>query len=259
MTMMDRSRDSRGRVQRMGAAALVLVVVLFFSSSVAPYVRGMFLSIFAPKSDAQHVEQYAGLSRDALMSRLADAEKQLSSVQYQSVLYALLADENAKLRQALHDTRASRSILARVLLRPPRSAYDTLLIDQGTASLVSVGDSVSYQSIALGKIVSTGANTSLVQLFSSSGTDQDVILGKPSAIAVSHGMGGGAYELVIPQSVAVSVGDSVKLSGADSLLAGIVSGVSSKPNDTSQTVRVRLPVSFADLDFVEITPSAQKP
>ncbi|MDO8523881.1 MAG: rod shape-determining protein MreC [bacterium] len=250
--MMDRSPDSRERLVKGGFAALVLILVVVFASPIAGYLRDIFVNVSAPhESDAE----YASLSRDALIARLKSAENELSIVGYQGVLYSLLSDENMKLREILNAPVTPKGILARVLSRPPRTAYDTLLVDQGASAGIQVSDLAVYQGIALGRVASVGEESALVQLFSSAGTEADAILGTPEAIAVAHGLGGGAFEIFVPQGVSVSVGDSVRTSGTASLILGVVAGVSSKPTDSSQKVSVRSPVSFADLDFIEVIPS----
>ncbi|MBI3573737.1 hypothetical protein HY090_01675, partial [Candidatus Kaiserbacteria bacterium] len=254
MTMMGHSRDFRKRVLHTGLGVLVLGVVIFFGSPLALHVRGALVNLLAPhNSDAQ----YTSLSRDALIARLKDSESALSRIGYQAVLYGLLADENAKLRHILNVAAVPQGILARVLSRPPTSMYDTLVVDQGTAAGVSANDLVEFEDVALGRISSRGVGNSTVRLFSSSGSDEDVTLGKPQAIAVAHGLGGGAFELSVPQGISVSVGDAVRVSGTESLLLGLVGGVFAKPTDSSQTIYVRLPLSLSELDFIEIIP-AQK-
>lgn len=252
---MEPSRDSRKRFRDTGIAAFVLLAVIFLGSPVAPYVRNLFVYLSVPRPTTS---AYALLSRDALISRLTDAEKKLSLIRYQSVLYGLLSDENTKLRQTFNAAPPPKSILARVIARPPKTVYDTLLIDQGAAAGISGNDFAIYDGIALGKVVSEGQSSATVQLFSSPGSDEDVLLGKPQSIAVAHGVGGGAFELSVPQGVAVSVGDPVRIEATQSLLMGVVAGVSSKPTDSLQAVIVRSPVSFADLDFIEIIPN-QRP
>jgi cell shape-determining protein MreC len=250
--MMDRSQDSRNRFFRTLAAAGVLVLVFFCATPAAPYLRGVFASIVAPRATDSELR---GLSRDALIARVVADEEQLSRVKYQAALYTLLSDENTKLLQALHAAPPVGSVVARVIRRPPHALYDTIIIDQGTASGVVGGDMVEYQGIALGKIASAGKESSLVQFFSSPGTNEDVLVGSPKAIVVANGLGGGAFQLFVPRGISVSVGDAVRAEGSVPLLLGTVVSVSSDPSASSQTVSVRSPVSFGDLDFVEVLPT----
>jgi cell shape-determining protein MreC len=141
---------------------------------------------------------------------------------------------------------------ARVIARPPRTSYDVILLDQGAFSGVSVGDEVVYDNIALGKIITVDQGTSLAELFSSPGSAVDALLGNPVAVSVAKGMGGGSFELTVPNDVHLSAGDPVRIEGSSSLLLGIVGSVSAAPTGAAQTISFHAPLSLADLDFVSI-------
>jgi cell shape-determining protein MreC len=248
---MVRSRDSKARFLKILGAGLVLFLALAFSKPVAPYARALAANLFAPRAADTEL---AALSKDALIARVKSDEAALSGVKYQTVLYASLVAENAKLRNLLNAPHAADALVARVVSRPPETLYDTLLIDQGSAAGVKEGNLVEYEGIALGRVTSVGQGTAVVKLFSSPGDETDALLGTPGAIAVAKGMGGGAFELSVPQGVTLAVGDAVGANASHALLLGTVSGISAKPSDASQTVYVRSPVSLSDLDFIEIVP-----
>ena len=249
---MARSRDSKHRPAGIIAACLVLLAVVFFSSPFAPYVRSIYKNMYALREGSN--PQYAGMSRAALIAQLNKDERSLSLVRYQSVLYGMLADENAKLRQALNAGPPPRSILARVISRPPQSLYDTLLIDQGSESGVQKGDFAEYQGIALGTVASVGKGTALIELFSAPGEQNDVLVGKTNAIAIANGMGGGAFELAVPNGVQVANGDTIRSAGTEPGLLAVVANISSTSESATMTLRAHSPVSFSDLDFIEIVP-----
>lgn len=192
------------------------------------------------------------LPKNVLASRLRDAERELSRTRYQSVLFSLLAEENRRLRDAADAASLTAGVTARVLARPPQTQYDSLLIDQGEAQGVSLDDVVVFEGIALGRIVSTAQATSVVELFSSPGTEHDVLLGNPVAVSIARGLGGGSFELSVPQEVAVEKGDTIRFPGTESLLAGIVVQVFSEPAGISKTVRFASPISISELDFVRV-------
>lgn len=247
--MMRRWEDSKKRRLKAALAALIFIAVVASVSGTASYLRGIAADILAPRSADP---AYASLSRDALIARLADDENQLKDVKYQAVLYGLLAGENAKLKNALHAAPDPAGVLARVLSRPPRTAYDTLLVDQGSSAGIHEGDLAEYQGVALGKVVSVGPGSALVRLFSSPGDDTDAIFGNPAALSVAHGMGGGAFEFSVPQGISVASGDPVRMQGTEALLLAVVVSVSSQPTGASASVHARLPVSLSELDFVTI-------
>lgn len=244
---MERSRVSRERAVPL-ALASALALVFVFGTSLAPRARDFFVNVAAPKAS----DTYASLSRDALSKRLEDAEAELSKVKYQATLYGLLAEENSKLRIVAHAAASSQGIVGRVVARPPRTLYDTLLLDRGRASGVGENDTVIYEGVALGKIISVGETSSTVELFSSPGVLHDAILGEPKAVAVAHGLGGGAFEVSVPRGVGVFSGDPVRAPGSESLVLGIVVAVTVEKTDVSEMVHFASPISLADIDFVQI-------
>lgn len=251
---MDRSQASKRRLRERLFAVGVLLVVIFFATPLAPYFRGVFVSLFARQSTNAAL---SGLSRNALIARVATDEAEISQIKYEATLYGLVSSENTKLLQELHGTPPATGILARVVSRPPEIPYDTILIDEGSVSGISEGDTVVYQGIALGKVISTGNGSALVKLFSNPGTEEDALVGDPGAIAVASGLGGGALQLSVPEGVSVSVGDSVRMEGSETLLLGIVGSVSTDTSNSTRVVLAYVPVSFADLDFVDVLPSPQ--
>ncbi|MDE2079031.1 MAG: rod shape-determining protein MreC [Patescibacteria group bacterium] len=250
-----RSRDSKRRLWQPFAAFGALVLVLILGTAIAPFIRNSAVSLIAPSTAS--TSPYAGLSRDALIQRLSADDAKLQNIGYQAILYGLLADENAKLRALLNAPAAEKGITARVVARPPRTLYDTLLVDQGAAAGVAVGDLAVLDGIALGKVVTAGTHTATISLFSSPGTGVDALIGTPPAIVVAHGVGGGAFELSVPHGVTITVGDTVRFQNSAGLLLGVVAGIDAKPTDALQTVYVYSPISLSSLDFVEIL-SAQK-
>jgi len=254
MTMMGRSRDSKAGLRLFLGGAIILgaLFVLFFNTEIGAYARGFLSSIIALRGGNA---EYAALSKDALIDRLSSAESELMRAKYQAILYDALAEENARLRDAAGAVALSPRLTARVIARPPQTLYDTLIIDQGAEAGVRERDSATYQGIALGHVVTVDAKTSVVQLFSSSGALNDAILGEPRAVAVAKGQGGGAFESSLPQGIVVAVGDTVRFPASESLILGVVKSVSADPRDASQTVRFAIPVSFADLDFIQIVPA----
>lgn len=254
---MERLRVSkqRGEFWKGVIALLALIMVFFFSKGFQNYARGVFVSVFSPRAGA--AGEYASFSRDALIARVTEDEKQISSLKYQALLYGTLAEENARLRHAAGAISVPGRVTARVLARPPETHYDTLLIDTGRNAGITEGDIAVSEGVLLGKVVSLDATSATVQLFSSSGSERDVTLGNPVAVAVARGVGGGSFELSIPQGVKIVSGDLVHVSSTESMILGVVTSVSAEARDASQKVHFRAPVSFADLDFISVIPNGR--
>lgn len=229
---------------------VTLFVILFavFGSLFGPSFRNIFVPFIGPLDSGE----YALLPREVLVARLSDAERELSRIRYQAVLYTLTAEENTRLRDAANTVQASGGVTARVISRPPRTVYDSLLIDAGLNQAVLPGNLVVFENIALGRVLSATDRSAVVQLFSSPGSLEDAVVGNPVAVASARGLGGGAFELSIPQSVTIQAGDTVRLPGSESYVLGIVAAITFEATDVSKTVRFSGAVSLADLDFVRV-------
>jgi cell shape-determining protein MreC len=233
------------RVRLYAAGAIFLLVV--FAGPARPLILGAVSQLLHGTRPAE----YADLSRNELASRLKEAEAELERIRYQSVLYGLIAKENADLRSAAVASFV-KSVPARILARPPQTGYDTLILDAGALSGVHENDLVAVGGVALGKIVSVTPSSSVAQLYSSAGAETDVVIGR--AVAVAKGLGAGAFELLLPQNIEVAAGDPVRIPYSDTLLLGTVVSFSSRPSDSTQTVRFRSPLSLFELDFVSVIP-----
>lgn len=232
-------------------AALAFALVVLFSTPLGSLLRGAFANaVNLGPSDPE----YDSLSRNELVSRLKTAEAELKNIGYQSVLYSALAEENASLKKASSVQSFEKAVTARVIMRPPRTLYDTLLLDSGAESGISEGDVVAFNGVALGTVISADPTTSLVRLYSTPQAETDVTLGTPRAIAVAKGVGGGAFELSLPKDVALSKNEPVVLPNSQTLVLGFVVTSKSSPSDASATVYVRSPVSMNELDYVSVFP-----
>lgn len=173
----------------------------------------------------------------------------------------LLREENRLLKERLgRAVDSDKRLVGEILAAPPRSPYDTAVIDIGTQDGVIVGDLALSGSVILGTVEKTFARTSLVTFFSTAGNTIPVlILHDGSAIPIeAKGEGGGAFRARLPKEVPLRVGDYIVLPGESSLVFGAVSAIEGNAADSFQTVRFRNPVSIQSLRFLEIQKSTPK-
>lgn len=253
MTMMVQSRASNRIGQKSALAIGVLLLVLIFGTPLKSAVRGFFAEFIFPQvSD----ERFSGLSKSELAARLTETEDELIRIKYQGILYELALQENNELKSAGSLESFSKAIPARVLVRPPRTLYDTLLLDRGVESGIKEDDLVVAHGVMLGKIISVDGPSSTVELFSTSGVTHDVILGEPRAVAIAEGMGGGSFTLSIPRSVTVLENEPVRIPNSETLILGVVVSVKSEATDSAQKVLIRSLLSLSELDYVTVIPQS---
>jgi hypothetical protein len=119
----------------------------------------------------------ATIPRDALIAENASLKEKLSDLALEKQTINALRHENMQLRalggRAIDDKR----IIARVLSRPPQSAYDTFVIDAGIEEGVEEGmRALIGGNFLVGEVISVGAHTSLLRLASEAGVSTSGLL-----------------------------------------------------------------------------------
>jgi cell shape-determining protein MreC len=164
--------------------------------------------------------------------------------------------ENIDLKARLGRSESEERILAGVIMRPPATPYDTIVIDAGFEEGVARGDFVSAGGTTMvGSVSELYAHASRVTLISSPGEKYEGLLhlrsGETLAVAV-EGQGGGSLFAQVPSGTQVHVGDSVVLPGVAGGLIARVRQVEAGESDSFSTIYLSLPVSVSSLYFVEV-------
>ena len=168
-----------------------------------------------------------------------------------------LYEENIELKERMGREAHSDVILASVMVRPPRTPYDTLLIDAGVRDRVKAGNLISAGgALLIGKVQEVYANSARVVLFSSPGESHEGYLhggakGVAEAIIV-EGLGGGAMRARVPRGTSVQEGDVVSFPSIHLALFARVEKIESSGEGSFQTLHLHLPVSFFSLEKVDV-------
>lgn len=152
-----RKRDNKDVI--IGAIIVVILIGIFYVFS-RPLTN---LFVWIESGVAQMFGSHAPLIR-------AEADK---------ALIESLKAENIELRSMLgRKYEADKSILADVIIRPPKTPYDNLIVDAGEDQGVEVGDLVYAESdYGIGRVSEVYAKSSRVTLFSSSDNKEQVLVG----------------------------------------------------------------------------------
>lgn len=163
-----------------------------------------------------------------------------------------LYQENIDLKARLGRDARVRRILGAVLVRPPATPYDTLVIDIGEADGVAAGDTVSAGgTTVIGTVSEVYARAARVTLYSAPGQKYDALLRGTIPLAV-EGQGGGSLRAQVPAGTAVSLGDIAVLPGIAGGISARVSRVEHAEGESFSTLYFSLPVSVSSLRFVEV-------
>ncbi len=193
------------------------------------------------KSKANLSEENARLREDLLQAELRAFDRDV------------LAIENAALKEAFGRKPEGVFVLAKILVRPPRSLYDTLVLDIGENDGVSPGDEVyAFGSILLGRIQSVDKNSSLATLYSTAG---EHFLARHATTGVDLdlvGRGGGSFEVTVARDLVLLPGDEIVSFALTPSVVATVGEVISDPRDPYQKVLLLSPANIQALSFVEI-------
>ncbi len=228
------SRARRGRLFGFIAVLLLIGVVAFWRAPLS----SMLWRVIGPVM----------LSRNALSPNVAELASTTALLADRNALYAENLDLKARLGRDVGVTR----ILGGVLLRPPETPYDTLVIDAGFAEGVAMGDLVSAGgTTVVGTITDLYTHTARVTLYSAPGEKYDGLLRGSIPIAV-EGQGGGSLRAQLPSGTDVASGDTVSLPGVAGGVAATVSRVERGESESFTTVYLTLPANMWSLRFVEV-------
>ena len=217
-----------------------------------------WIAQFALRGGARAVEVTSGAEYVVQSKRSVFAENERLRAENNALLLELkdrdiLYTENLQLKELFHRTFDRSLILAAVLSKPNRSAYDTLIVDAGADDGVGVGSSVfANGTILLGTVREVYKDTSLVVLFSSPGEVTGGLVGDTGMHAEITGRGGGAFEVIVPRDLIFSPGMPVVSPTVFSSVIAEIDQIVSDPRDPFQKVIGRSPVNMHNLKWVEI-------
>lgn len=237
----------------LGALFAVGALLFFFSrnilmTAISPLwkTESRVSKVLAMGSDFFRFRQSYIDENNSLKSQIASLEAELSSRS------SLSREESVVLTQ-LGRVATSGSIAATVLVRPPQSLYDTLVIDAGKNESIRVGQEVSLpEGPLLGTVSEVFYNTAKVKLFSSAGEKINAVLERSNLSVALEGIGGGNFKIVVPRETPVEVGDRILSTDAFAHLVGVVGAIKVEPTDSFKEVLAKGPSNIFNLRFVLI-------
>ncbi len=249
------------RSRRTRAAAIVFVVAVIFL--VPPLRRTAFDAAGAIGLGTARVTRSVGgwiggigtglRSKRALVAQNESLRAELGKAAAQLAAREQLLAENAALKEALGRRGEAHFIVASVLRKPPVSAYDTLVIDGGGEAGLAEGQTVyAYGETPIGTIVEVSGNSAVVRLWSAPGEKTAARL-SPAGIDIELvGRGGGNFEAIVPQDLAVPESASAVTRELNAKVLARFRKVISDPRDPFQTLLMSAPVNVQMLSFVEV-------
>ncbi len=257
-----RSVKSKSKLWGVELPALFLAVVtlfhFFFPSALGGFASKVALPLWgAERSIAEEFSAFLAYfsSKKTLQADVEKLSDELAHAHELLLDRDLLVQENEALKEQFgRTTKKNERIIGAILVAPPRSPYDTAILDIGEQNGVAVGDRVLAGSAVLGLVSKVYTHTSQVEFFSTAGRETPVgILHEGRAIpADAAGQGGGEFTATLPKETEVSVKDSVIMPGLSPLLFAVGESIETTATDSFAHVRFKNPVSIFSLRFLEV-------
>jgi len=255
-------RNEYVRRKRLLIATLIIGCILLFirvsfpsfaSSSVQLLFQPLFGIANAVGIDIDTVVDHIH-SKQSLLEERRELQNTLNEYRAKILMFNSVKEENKQLSKAVGRSIEDQKVIpAIILVKPPQSAYDSIIIDIGRDEGVAEGDWLyTNEYIYLGRVMNAGISTSHVQLASSPGVEtQAVILPAGIHLTVS-GLGGGSFEAELPIDIEIKKGDVIMTRGSTPSVIAIVEEVSSRPSDSFQILKALSPINVSALRWVSI-------
>jgi cell shape-determining protein MreC len=190
-------------------------------------------------------------SKSALEAENKKLQDSLDLVAAESYSRELLRTENEELKAKLGRSSEFELILARVLVSPAVSPYDTLIVDAGADhGIVPHMEVFGDGDFKIGEVTRVFARSAVVSLYSTSDAELSVVIGSSSLPAIARGAGGGNFRVTLPKGAEVTVGDAVEIPALAPEYAGVVDAILRPEGSSLQTVFVKLPFNLFTLKWV---------
>jgi cell shape-determining protein MreC len=243
MMMISSRSAAAARAGRARLIAFILLVLLLGAAALwRPLLSGGVWKVLAPIMSARYSSPGLEAALASTTAALADRD-------------ALFA-ENKELKKRLGRDPGVPRVLAGVLLRPPATPYDTLVIDAGFKDGIARGDAVTAGgTTVIGEVTDLYDTAARVTLYSASGEKYDALLHLRSGESVPiviEGQGGGSLKAMLPSGTEVQAGDYAVLPGLLGGLTAKVTYIDESEAESFSAVYLSLPVNPSTLRFVEV-------
>ncbi|MHB0978047.1 MAG: rod shape-determining protein MreC [Minisyncoccota bacterium] len=241
---------------------LVVVLIFVFGALFFSFSRGLMVNIFSPlwKGENAVAVGFRNLatffkSKNSLIEENQILRDKLASSELANISLQTIGDAENSLLTNFGRVSPNKFITAAVLVHPPQTPYDSLIIDAGAVDGVSLDAEVSLpEGPKIGTVTEVFSRSSRAKLYSSNGEETNAVLERSEVPVTLVGRGGGNFEIALPRDVAVEIGDKILSANLASTVIGIVGDVEMKPTDSFKKVIVRSVANVYTLRFVVLVP-----
>jgi rod shape-determining protein MreC len=193
-----------------------------------------------------------------LETQLADTKLEMSRLVEQS------SDaENLRALLGLRHRLSVRTIAADIVGHNPDNWFSRVTLNKGTADGITTGSAVVTNNGAVGQVVSSASNSSVVRLLTDPDQTIGILIPRINQVGVLSGRGSSPPVIqYVSVEASVEVGDKVVSLGNAGVFpaghpVGVVSAVRHDTSSTSLTIEVRPSENYYDLAEVLVLPPAR--
>jgi cell shape-determining protein MreC len=193
-------------------------------------------------------------SKQSLIKKVLALQSEIDANKASLASLDAFQKENQTLKNELgRDSEGHKGIMARVVVPPNRSLYDTLIIDIGHEEGVFVGQNVyAFGSVALGTISDTKAHSSTVLLYSSPNRETVGSVSGSDLTVTLIGRGAGEYEVRMPRDIVFEQGGVITEQTLKLNTIAVIQKIVTDPRDPFQRLLAKVPVNLQTLKYVVV-------
>lgn len=192
-------------------------------------------------------------TKGSLMSENNLFRLELEDAHNRLLALEILEKENIELKEMIGRKLERTELSTFVLARPPRTVYDTFVLDVGKNGNVKAGDKVLVSgTIWLGEIRETYGDSSLAKLLSSPGEKRELLVARTNTPVTIVGAGNGNFRAEIPRGVSVNIGDVLVPPGLKEMVVAKIYDIELNPEDSFQKIYARAPINIQTLISVDV-------
>jgi len=218
-----------------GFAFLVVLSILF---SFIPLLKDGLINTYS--NSAWFVRNFTLTTFEKVLYPWNEVSTGSFSSTTQNAEIQILEKENASLKSILGRKPANRSVLARVLVKPPQAPYDEIVVDVGSEEGILSGAQIFDDNGSLiGTVQSVSAHFSKAQLFSSPSAGTEAELLRVGSVLSLSGLGDGSFTVEVPRDFDIREGDVFVLPGLKSRPLASVEQIKSDPENSFKMVYLK--------------------
>ncbi len=230
---------------------ILIIISLVILWRIASWVRNFRGAILPVYSDSASL---VFNSKQSLIKKILALQSEIDANKASLISLDALDKENQKLKSELgRDISGHKGVMARVIVPPNRSLYDTLTLDIGHEEGAFVGQNVyAFDSIALGTISDTKAHSSTVLLYSSPNRETVGSVSGSDLTVTLIGRGAGEYEVRMPRDIVFEQGGVITEQTLKLNTIAVIQKIVTDPRDPFQRLLAKVPVNLQTLKYVVV-------